>query len=112
MNLSGSAGLFGNRTKTNLLQLLALLERVHVSEAARIIGTTPSNILKAADALTQAGAVASVLTGKERWISLEPRYHAASELRALLDRLAEGNVELMEQVSATRRRPRRGGKAI
>ena len=54
--------------------------------------------------------IAGRLFGKTRILQLNPRYFAAADVKALLDKLIEADGELRRRVAQLRRRPRRTGK--
>jgi predicted transcriptional regulator len=112
MDLTQGSGLFGSRTRTNILMVLALLGESHPSELSRILGTSVSNVIKALDGLEMSGAVSGTTVGRTRRISLNPRYFAAKELLALLDKTSRSNAGLVDAISQLRRRPRRAGKPL
>jgi len=104
--------LFGSRTRTSVLILLALLEESYPSELARLLDARPYTIQTMVDALEKEGVVASRTLGRTRRIVLDPRYRAASELRALLQKLAEFEPRLQDIAASKRARPRRKGKPL
>lgn len=112
MQLSSAFGLFGTKNRSNVLLLLAVMGESHASELARIVDTSVSNVLKILDSLEQVGAVAGVVEGRQRRVSLNPQYYARDELKALLDKLALGSPDLLNRVADVRRRSRRAGKAL
>jgi DNA-binding MarR family transcriptional regulator len=112
MNLAGRSGVFGTRTRSNLLILLELLEESHASELARLAGVRLFTVQSALDSLEQAGLVVGIAVGRERRVRLNPRFYAHKELRALLSRMASEDTELSERLSELRRRPRRAGKKL
>ncbi|AIE86337.1 hypothetical protein OP10G_2969 [Fimbriimonas ginsengisoli Gsoil 348] len=67
---------------------------------------------KTLDSLEQVGVVSGVVTGRERRVSLNPRYFAQQELGALLTKMSLASPELVEKTAELRRRPRRAGKAL
>ena len=112
MLLSGNVGLFGTRTRSDILLLIALMEETHASEIARLLEISLSTAQNALDSLEAAGVVAGVVEGNARRMRLDPRYFARDELRVLLEKLVAGEPELRERVAAIRRRPRRAGKPL
>ena len=112
MPLTSNFGLFGTKNRTNILLFLALMEESHASELSRLLGTSVSNVQKTLDSLEQVGVVAGAVKGRERRVSLSPRYFARQELRDLLDKMASANPELIDKVGEIRRRPRRAGKEL
>ena len=73
------------------LELLALVDEIHLREAARVLDAPPSETLKAVAALEKSGVVVSRLIGRTRFVSLNRRWFAAVELRRLLERMTEAN---------------------
>ena len=112
VNLVGNVGVFGTRTRTNILLLLALLEESHASELARLLDVRVYTIQNSLETLEQAGLVVGATVGQTRRIRLNPRFFAREELGALLDRMARNDKELQKRVATLRRRPRRVGKAV
>lgn len=108
--MNAARRLFGSRRKTEVLILTALLEETYPTELARLLDARQYSIQRVVDALEEEGVLATRRIGKERRVSLNPRYFAHAELRALLLRMAVGETELKEAASRVRRRPRRRGK--
>lgn len=112
MLLSGNVGLFGTRTRTDVLLLIAHMEETHASEIARILGISLSTAQNALDSLEAVGVVSGAVEGRARRVRLNPRYFAHEELSTLLGKLSAHDPELRERVAAIRRRPRRAGKPL
>lgn len=112
VNLTSSFGVFGTRTRTNILLLLTLLEESHSSELARLLDVSLSTVQNSLDTLEQASLVAGTLVGRERRVRINPRFFARTELRNLLDKMALHDGDLQNRVATLRRRPRRSGKSI
>lgn len=112
MLLGGNVGLFGTRTRTDLLILIEMLGETHAAELARLSGVRLSTVQNALTSLEQTGAVVGVVEGRARRVRLNPRYFAAAELRTLLEKLGRSDVELLDKVAELRRRPRRAGKSL
>ena len=104
--------LFGSRTRDRLLILLALTDELHVRGAARALGKGPSEIAKAVTSLERIGVVVSRIVGTTRVVSLNRRWYAAVELKALLERLGAADSELSAIAVRSRARPRRIGKPL
>ena len=104
--------LFGSRLRERLLVLLVLREEIHLREAARVLSAAASETQQALIGLENAGVVSSRLIGRSRFISLNPRWFAAAELRGLLLRMAEAEPQLSQSVANMRTRPRRIGKPL
>lgn len=112
MLLGGNIGLFGTRTRTDILLLISLMGETHASEVAQLLGIRLSTAQNAIDSLEQAGVVSGAIEGRTRRLRLNPRYFARDELQALLKKLAENDSELRERIATIRRRPRRAGKPL
>ena len=104
--------LFGSRTRTSILVLLALLNESYAAELAKMLGVRSSAIKKIVDALEVESVIAGRLVGRTRVLALNPRYVAAAELKALLWKLGERDTELQTLAATKRKRPRRSGKPI
>jgi DNA-binding MarR family transcriptional regulator len=102
--------LFGSRTRTTVLVLLAMLEESYPSELARLLDARLYTIQNIIDALESETIIVSRVLGRTRRITLNPRYAAATELRALLAKLGESDIELQKIAATKRARPRRPGK--
>lgn len=105
-------GLFGNETRTSVLLAIAMLGETQAAEIAKALGRGRSRVKDAVDGLERAGVLQGTLRGRTRVLSLSPRYVAAQELKALLDRLALHDLTLQDRLATLRRRPRRAGKAL
>jgi DNA-binding transcriptional ArsR family regulator len=112
MLLGGNVGLFGTRTRTDILLLISLMGETHASEVAQLLGIRLSTAQNAIDSLEQTGVVSGALEGRTRRLRLNPRYFARDELQTLLKKLAENDLELRERIATIRRRPRRAGKPL
>lgn len=86
--------------------MLALLETTYPTEVTRLLDAPLYSVQTILAALEDQGVVASRRQGRMRIVSLDPRYFAFAELRALLRRMARAEPAL-EAASARRRaRPR------
>jgi DNA-binding transcriptional ArsR family regulator len=112
MTLQRPSKLFGSPRRTDLLLLVSLLGETYPSELEHLLGITKAGVLYIVDDLEVEGVLASRRLGRTRRISLDPRYFAARELRALLDKIAEGDARLQKIAAARRARPRRKGKQL
>ena len=112
MFLAGNVGLFGTRTRTDALVLIAHMGETHASEIARLLEISLSTAQNALDSLERVGVIAGAIEGRARRVRLDPRYFARDELRLLLERMAQHDPELRERVATIRRRPRRAGKLL
>ena len=104
--------LFGSPRRTEVLLMLALLGESYPAELTRLLGATKATILQILDALELEGVISSRQLGRTRRVALDPRYFAAKELRALLEKLATGQPKLQRIASSRRARPRRKGKPL
>lgn len=104
--------LFGNETRTVVLLAIAMLGETHSAEIAKVLGRGRSRVKDAVDALELAGLIVGTARGNARVLILNPRFVAAAELKALLDKLVLYDVPLQERLATLRRRPRRAGKAL
>lgn len=86
--------LFGNRTRTQILLMLALVGESYPRELARMVDAPLSSVQKAIDRLETEGVLATRRIGVERRVSLDPTFILASELRQLLFRLAQSESSL------------------
>ncbi len=77
-----------------------------------MLGVRASAIKKIVDALEVESVIAGRFVGRTRVLTLNPRYKAASELRALLWKLGERDFELQKLAGTKRKRPRRSGKPV
>jgi predicted transcriptional regulator len=103
--------LFGSSRRTEVLVLLALLGESYPAELERLLGVGKATVLQIVDGLERDGIVASRALGRTRRLSLEPRWYAAKELLALLERVAQACPNLVALAEGQRRRPRRKGKS-
>ncbi len=89
-----------------------LLDQTYPRELARLLGRTLYAVQKSIEGLERAGLVATWPDGASRKVTLNPRYIALKELRALLQTLTIHEIELQDKLAQQRRRPRRMGKEI
>ncbi len=83
-----------------------------MAELAKMLGIRASAIKKIVDALEGESLVVSRMMGRTRVVSLNPRYVAAKELKALLWKVGERDVRLQKLAATKRKRPRRAGKPL
>ena len=112
MDVAQSIKLFGSRRRTEVLLLVALLGETYPSEIARLLGARLYSVQAIVEALDRAGVLASRLRGGSRQVSLDPRFFASHELKALLLRLAEAEPGLHKAAASRRSRPRRPTKPL
>lgn len=103
---------FGSPTRTRLLVALELLEQSYARELGRLMRSPLSVVQKGIASLERDGLIVGRLLGRTRLFEINPRYFAAKELRAYLDRLAATDSALKSRISELRRRPRRTGKRL
>lgn len=103
--IAASQGLFGSRRRTEVLILLGLLEESYPSELATLLEAPLYSVQRILSDLESQGIVASRQRGRTRLVSLNPRFYAAEELRALLARLGRGESELDALAAGHRARP-------
>lgn len=105
VSISSQLELFGSRRRTEILIMLALLETTYPTELARLLGAPLFSVQTILQDLEDQGVVASRRQGRMRIVSLDPRYFAYKQLRALLERLAAGDRELESAAARRRARP-------
>ena len=103
---------FGSRTRTRVLLALQLGGESYARELAPLLEIRLGAVQGALRSLERDGLVGARAAGRTRLYRLEPRYFAARELVAMLQRLAVTEPRLRLRVEALRRRPRRSGKPI
>ena len=92
---------FGTVLRTRVLTTVALTGETFAAEVARLTGNRLFPVQRVLDSLEREALVVSRKSGVERRFTLNPRFFARSELRALLLRLGEQD---------RRSEERRGGK--
>ena len=102
-----AGSLFGSLFRERFLKLLVLIEPAYPRQIARLLGAHLVSVQNAVVALGDLGVVASRLVGRTRLVELDRRWYAASELRALLERLAHADPEIRDIAAPVRQRPRR-----
>lgn len=91
---------------------VALLGETFPAELARLLKAPLYSVQNIVAALDRDGVLASRVSGRARIVSLDPRYFAYRELKALLLRISEAEPELRAVASRRRSRPRRAGKPL
>ena len=104
--------LFGSRLRERILKLLVLVEPAYPRQIATQLEAHLISVQNAVTALQDLGVVASRIVGRTRLVELDRRWYAASELRALLERLVAGDPGIRDIAATVRQRPRRPGKKI
>ena len=100
------------KARTRVLAALSLLGESYPTELGRLLGKPLFSVQEALRGLERDGLVAGRSVGRTRVFRLDPRYFASRELAAYAARLAQADEELLQAVSALRRRPRRTGKRL
>ena len=103
--------LFGSAVSTAMLMLIAVLDETYPGQLARLLGGSISSIQRTLDRLEREGLIATRKLVIRR-VTLNPLYPAATELKALLLRLADGYPEYAKIRESLRLRPRRRGKPL
>jgi hypothetical protein len=105
--------IFGTPLRTELLVLIAGLERSYPRELARLTDRPISMVQKKIEDLELAGLIATRMIGRQREVQLNPDYIASQELAKLLSALLERDPNYRKRLTAAgRRRPRRTGKEL
>jgi hypothetical protein len=86
---------------------LRLLEQSYARELSRFLRLPVSVVQKGIRSLERDNLIAGRLAGKTRLLRLNPGYFAASEIRALLEKLAESDTDLRGRATRLTRRSRR-----
>ena len=92
--------------------LTALLGDTYPTEIAHLLGAPLYSVQSIVNGLERDGVLAARRMGNQLRVSLDPRFFAFKELRALLLRLAEAEPGLRSIASGRRSRPRRSGQPI
>ena len=103
---------FGTGVRTKVLVAISVMEETHATEVARILGVGDNTARNALLTLEAAGLVVGTSEGGVKRFRLNPRFRAAAELRALLEKLSFGDPALLNSIATLRRRPRRTGKPV
>jgi DNA-binding transcriptional ArsR family regulator len=102
--------LFGSPRRTSVLVLLGLLEESYPSELAVLLDARLFAVQTILDSLESDGIIVTRRLGNTRRVQLNPRFVGYQELRALLWKLGEHDVEIQKAAARKRGRPRRKGK--
>ncbi|NQW03051.1 MAG: winged helix-turn-helix transcriptional regulator [Acidobacteria bacterium] len=103
---------FGSGTRTRVLLALRLMGSSYPRELARVLDTALNGVQGAIRSLERDGLITGRAVGRTRLFELNPRYFAATELRALVDKLAGADRDLQDRIATLRRRPRRTAKPL
>ena len=88
-----------------MLIALRLLEQSYARELSRFLRLPVSVVQKAVRSLERDDLIAGRLFGKTRVLQLNPRYFAAAEVRALLDRFVEADTDLRSRLAQSEEDP-------
>lgn len=110
VNAQGSP--FGSATRSRVLSAVRLMGSSYPRELARVLGAALNSVQGALRSLEADGLIVGRSVGRTRLFELNPRYFAATELRALLDKLASVDRDLQDTIASMRRRPRRTAKPV
>src|ERR1700685_3063236 len=110
--MESRGSVFGTQLRDKILTILAMKAQSHVSELAPALGLSIAGVAKAVRQLERDGLIAATTHGRTRILQLNPRWFAKSELRELLERMAEAQPELHQPMWSVRARPRRSGKKL
>ena len=103
---------FGSVTRTRVLLAIRLMGSSYPRELARVLGSAVNGVQGAIRSLEADGLIAGRAVGRTRLFELNPRFFAATELRALIDKLAAADRGLQDAIAGLRRRPRRTAKPL
>jgi hypothetical protein len=105
--------LLGSKSSEKVLIFIEVLGEGYAREISRFFGIALDPIQKQLDKLELGGILASLLKGRTRIYTFNPRYPFLKELKAMLDKaLTFYPEEERERLLMNRRRPRRRGKTI
>jgi len=110
MSMDRPNKLFGSPLRTRILVLLHLVGGSFPAELADLLGANVTSIRRILDDLELGSVVVSRPIGRVRRVQLNPRWYAARELAALLERLGEGDPKLSKLSPQRRAHPRRPSK--
>jgi DNA-binding MarR family transcriptional regulator len=103
---------FGSVTRTRVLLALRLMGSSYPRELARVLGSAVNGVQGAIRSLEADGLIAGRAVGRTHLFELNPRFFAATELRALIDKLTAADRGLQDAIAQLRRRPRRTAKPL
>lgn len=104
--------LLGTSRQTIVLVLIGMLESSYAEELSRLSGASRTAVDKLLDRLEDDGILVSVREGRNRRVSINPRYKARQELIELLKKIGRESPQIMSALATLRRRPRRKGKKL
>jgi predicted transcriptional regulator len=106
------SSIFGTPLRDQILTILAVQGQSHVGELSRALGMSVAGVAKSVRQLERDGMIAAIAHGRTRILQLNSRWYAKTELRHLLERMAEANPDLHAPMWSVRSRPRRSGKPV
>ncbi|QYK52321.1 MAG: hypothetical protein KF824_08630 [Fimbriimonadaceae bacterium] len=112
LHLPPGSELFGTKTATTLIQLVYVLKDTYAKELADLTGLGATTVKNQLSNWENTGIISLRTVGRQRMVTLNPRFYAINELCALLERMVLQNPEILEIASAKRSRPRKTGKEI
>ena len=95
-----------------MLVITALLVETYPTEIARLLTAPLYSVQTIVEDLGREGILALRIRGRQKVVSLDPRYFASRELRELLLRLAEAEPQLRAAAASRRVRPVRKGREL
>lgn len=104
--------LFGTARQTTVLVLIGMLESSYAEELSRLSGASRTAVDRLLDRLEEDGIIVSNREGRNRKVSINPRYQSRSELVELLKKVGRESPQVMNALGTLRRRPRRKGKKL
>jgi hypothetical protein len=105
--------IFGSRCREQVLQFILAFESGYATQIKTFYGIGLDPVQKQLEKLEVGGILVSKNIGKTIVYSFNPRYAFLDELKALLLKAREFyKPELIEQLTISRKRPRRKGKPL
>lgn len=101
--------LFGSPLRGRILTYLAITDDSYAREIADLFDAPLITVQRILRDFEAAALITIRPRGRTRLITLNPRWFAAAELRALLARLAQADSDLLTLATKIRRRPRQAG---
>jgi hypothetical protein len=104
--------LFGSSKQTKVLVLIGMLEVTYPLQLARLSGSSRTSVEKFLDRLEEDGIIVSIREGRNRNVSISPRFRSRQTLVPMLKQLGASSPEIQQALMTLRRRPRKRGKPI
>ena len=105
--------IFGSKCREQVLQFILAFESGYATQIKTFYGIGLDPVQKQLEKLEVGGVIISKNIGKTIVYSFNPRYAFLDELKALLLKAREFyKPELIEQLTISRKRPRRKGKPL